>query len=49
VVSVLNNLSTHAPAGFHEAFAVARSFSVTKPEPGPYGVVEVWRDGAAGG
>lgn len=26
------------------AIALARSFSITKPEPGPYCVVEVWRD-----
>jgi hypothetical protein len=26
------------------ALALARSFSITKPEPGPYCVVEVWRD-----
>jgi hypothetical protein len=29
------------------AAALARSFSVTQPEPGPYCVVEVWRDTAA--
>jgi hypothetical protein len=28
------------------AMALARSFSITKPEPGPYCVVEVWRDTA---
>ena len=27
-----------------EATDLARNFSVTKPEPGPYCVVEVWRD-----
>ena len=26
------------------AMALARGFSITKPEPGPYCVVEVWRD-----
>lgn len=26
------------------ALALARSFSITQPEPGPYCVVEVWRD-----
>lgn len=30
------------------ALALARSFSITQPEPGPYCVVEVWRDTAAG-
>jgi hypothetical protein len=29
------------------AMGLARSFSVTQPEPGPYCVVEVWRDSAA--
>ena len=29
------------------AMALARSFSITQPEPGPYCVVEVWRDMAA--
>ena len=33
-------LVTDEPA----AIALARSFSITKPEPGPYCVVEVWRD-----
>ena len=28
----------------HAAIALARRFSITKPEPGPYCVVEVWRD-----
>jgi len=28
------------------AMALVRSFSITKPEPGPYCVVEVWRDTA---
>jgi hypothetical protein len=28
------------------AMALARSFSITQPEPGPYCVVEVWRDTA---
>jgi hypothetical protein len=30
------------------ALALARSFSITKPEPGPYCVVEVWRDAGTG-
>jgi hypothetical protein len=31
-----------------EAFAVARGFSATKPELGPYCVVEVWPEGTGG-
>lgn len=30
------------------AIALARSFSISKPEPGPYCVVEVWRDSSLG-
>ena len=27
-----------------EGIALARRFSISKPEPGPYSVVEVWRE-----
>jgi hypothetical protein len=30
-------------ASEREAFELAEAFSIAKPEPGPYGVVEVWR------
>ena len=31
----------------HEGIELARSFSISQPEPGPYCVVEVWRDTAS--
>jgi len=32
----------------HDAIEMARTFSVAKPEPGPYCVVEVWRETGSG-